>query len=105
MRGQVPQVYQRRSQQERPSLVFEGKTQRRHSEVKHRYTKKDKKVAKKSKAPKNSKKIVSKQKAARKVPKVDYLQPPVVAEIVTLGFEAQAAEPETLADRADEAHE
>lgn len=67
--------------------------------MKHKYTKKDKKVAKKSKAPKNVKKIVSKKKAARKV------IVPTPEEIVTLGFEAHPVEPEALADVAAEAQE
>lgn len=78
--------------------------------MKHKYTKKDKKI-KKSKTPKNAKKIVKAKKAARRfvvspestplgIKQLRDAHPDV--EIVTLGFEAQ---PETLADRADEAHE
>ena len=88
--------------------------QKGESEVKHKYTKKDKKI-KKSKSPKNAKKIVSKKKAARRLRiKIEDAPADLApgtytatvkdadAEIVTLGF---VAEPETLADRADEAHE
>ena len=83
--------------------------------MKHKYSRKDKKVAKKSKAPKNAKKIVKAKKAARRLrvkiedapsdlaPGVyEAIVKDVDTEIVTLGF---VAEPETLADRADEAHE
>ena len=82
--------------------------------MKSKYVKKDKRI-KKSKTPKNAKKIVKAKKAARRL-RVNIedapadLAPGTYAakvkdadtEIVTLGF---VAEPETLADRADEAHE
>ena len=82
--------------------------------MKTKYAKKDKRI-KKSKTPKNAKKIVSKKKAARRLrvkiedapsdlaPGVhEVIVKDVDTEVVTLGF---VAEPETLADRADEAHE
>ena len=82
--------------------------------MKSKYVKKDKRI-KKSKTPKNIKKIVKAKKAARRL-RVKIEDAPsglapgsyaatvkdVDAEVVTLGF---VAEPETLADRADEAHE
>lgn len=84
--------------------------------MKKKYFKKDKKVAKKSKTQKNSKKIVKAKKAARRVnvkiefmadavATVPHIEIPTREEIVTLGFESSAAEPEALAGRADEAHE
>ena len=63
--------------------------------MKKKYFKKDKRI-KKSETPKNSKKFVKAKKQARKV------IVPTPEEVVTLGF---VAEPEQLADRADEAHE
>ena len=69
--------------------------------MKSKYVKKDKRI-KKSKTPKNAKKLVKAKKQARKV------IVPTPEEVVTLGFESSAAapiKPETLADRADEAHE
>lgn len=71
--------------------------------MKHKYSRKDKKVAKKSKTPANKKKLVSKKKAARRAPVAAPYEPPV-----TLGFESSAAvpiEPEALADSAQEAQE
>ena len=78
--------------------------------MKKKFFKKDRKI-KKSKTPKNAKKLVKAKKAARKFVVSPESTPLGIkqlreahpdAEIVTLGFEAQ---PETLADRADEAHE
>ena len=83
--------------------------------MKKKFFKKDRKVAKKSKTPKNAKKLVKAKKAARRL-RVKIEDAPADlapgtytatvkdadAEIVTLGF---VVEPETLADRADEAHE
>lgn len=54
--------------------------------MKHKYSRKDKKVAKKSKSPKNVKKIVKAKKHSRKAPVV--VEPPI-----TLGFEQAASEP------------
>ena len=82
--------------------------------MKKKFFKKDRKI-KKSKTPKNAKKLVKAKKAARRL-RVKIEDAPADlapgtytatvkdadAEIVTLGF---VAEPETLADRADEAHE
>ena len=82
--------------------------------MKSKYVKKDKRI-KKSKTPKNAKKLVKAKKAARRL-RIKIEDAPadlapgayaatmkdVDSEIVTLGF---VAEPETLADRADEAHE
>ena len=70
--------------------------------MKHKYSRKDKKVAKKSKTPINKKKLVSKKKATRRV------IVPTPKEVVTLDFEASAAapiEPEALADFSTETHE
>lgn len=82
--------------------------------MKSKCAKKDKRI-KKSKVPKNAKKIVKAKKVARRL-RVKIEDAPadlapgvytstvkdVDAEIVTLGF---VAEPEQLADRAEEAHE
>ena len=54
--------------------------------MKSKYVKKDKRI-KKSKTPKNAKRIVKAKKQARKV------VIPTREEVVTLGFEAAAAEP------------
>ena len=69
--------------------------------MKHRYSKKDRKI-KKSKTSKNTKKLVKAKKQARRV------IVPTPEEVVTLGFETGAAapiEPEALADSAAEAQE
>ena len=63
--------------------------------MKHKYTRKDKKI-KKSKSPKNSKKIVKAKKASRRydtklADKLERLEVP--ERPVTLGFEASASEP------------
>ncbi len=76
--------------------------------MKHKYSRKDKKVAKKSKTPKNAKKLVKAKKAARRSPKTD------AEDIAAMtGITPQLAgtvepiiiEPEALAESAQEAHE